>query len=119
MMKGIIPILLVALLVLTGCSSNNISPVDLGDKGFSKIKSYQEDKVDVTVYNGAVTADAAADIFYEWAIGEGWEKTDKSFDYFTGYSGRMYQKDGKAMMINIADMGPMTTVLVMVSNRTE
>ncbi len=112
MMKKIIPIILILALVLAGCGSGG-SSVNLKSEGFNRLQSYKEGDAQITVYSGNTSASKASEVFNDWAVGEGWEKSSDSISY-AGYSGQMFEKGKDVMMINIIDAGAAVSVNVTV-----
>jgi hypothetical protein len=116
MFKRIFPVFLVVVLILAACGAPKNDVANEEIDGFAKIKSYMQGPLETTMYTGASTIEEAIETFHGRAIDEGWEKTDRNFDYFTGYSGDMFKKDDEFMMINMAVSGTQVTVLVMTTS---
>jgi hypothetical protein len=77
------------------------------------LQSYKEGDAQITIYSGSSSASKASEVFNEWAVGEGWEKSSDSITY-AGYSGQMFEKGKDVMMINIIDAGAVVSVNVTV-----
>src|SRR5690554_3710572 len=88
--------------------------IDLQAEGFTGIKNYREDEIDITVYYGVGSSEKAIKVFTNWAENEGWKPLDNDQEiiYTEDYPGKAFEKEDETLFINPVETELMVTVLL-------